>query len=128
MVLFSIIVMAINRNVLFISVIGGIVLATTLVIGYFNFPLFPREDTPMAEITLDGTIINIKFVQSGATTQDHVQVTIKKGNADERVISNITKMNFLAGYQIINDTLALTLKDTLFASNKTHIFKILIPK
>ncbi len=101
--------MAINKNVLSISIIGAFVLAIILIIGYFNFPLFHREDTQMAEITLAGSIINIKFVQSGATTQDHVQVTIKKGSADERILSNIIKVNFLVGYQIINDTLALTL-------------------
>jgi hypothetical protein len=121
--------MAINRNIIFISVIGSIVLAIVLVIGYFNFPLFQREDTPMAQINLKGDIINIKFVQSGATTQDVVQVTIKKGKADERVISNITRMNFLIGYQIVDDTtLNLTLKDTVFAGNKAHIFKIQLPK
>ena len=83
----------------------------------------------MALINLKGSVINIKFVQSGATTQDVVQVTMKKGNADEQIISNIKRMNFLIGYQIIDDTtLDLTLKDTVFASNKAHIFKIRLPR
>ena len=110
------------------SIIGLIVLAIAVIIGFLNFPLFPRVDTPMAQINLKGSIINVKFVQSGATTQDVVQVTIKEGNSDERVISNITRMNFMTGYRIVNDTLELILKDTVFAANKAHIFKIQLPK
>ncbi|NHA06454.1 hypothetical protein G7092_21780 [Mucilaginibacter sp. HC2] len=121
--------MAIKRNVLFITIIGFFALFVIAVVCYFNFPLFQREDTPMAQINLNGAIINIKFVQSGATTQDVVQVTMKRGTTDERVISNITRMNFLISYELINDTtLNLTLKDTVFASNKAHVFKIRLPK
>jgi hypothetical protein len=105
------------------------VLIVVLIIGYFNFPLFKRVDTPMAEINLKGVVIKIKFVQSGATTQDVTQISMKRDNGDERVIKNITKMNFLVGYQILNDTsLELMLKDTVFPTNKVQTFNVILPR
>ncbi|HEY4323653.1 MAG TPA: hypothetical protein VGN20_06695 [Mucilaginibacter sp.] len=83
----------------------------------------------MAEINLKGVVIKIKFVQSGATTQDVTQISMKRDNGDERVIKNITKMNFLVGYQILNDTsLELMLKDTVFPTNKVQTFNVILPR
>ena len=117
-----------NRRITYIAVIIIAIIATGLIVGYLNFPFFDRVETPMAEIYLGKSTLFIKLIESGATTQDHVEVSAKRKNGDEIILANIVRMNYLAGYEIVNDSLAFTLRDTVFASNKPHVFKVSLEK
>lgn len=65
--------------------------------------LFEREDTLMAMISVNNKIVNIVYVQSGATTKDVIQIYVEEEDGDH-ILKNIENNNFLLGYEYINDS------------------------
>lgn len=82
--------------------VGATVIILT-VTGCFRTSLFEREDTLMAKININSTMVNIVYVQSGATTKDVIQIYIEEKDGN-RVLKNIENNNTLLGYEYINDS------------------------
>lgn len=92
-----------KSNYVNIGKLIGVTLIAFTVIACFRTSLFEREDTLMAKININSTIVNIVYVQSGATTKDVIQIYVedKDGN---RILKNIENNDFLLGYRYINDS------------------------
>ena len=88
----------INVTILFA---GIMIVLTFTACSRTNF--FERKDTLMAKVNISNTIVNIVYVQSGATTKDIIQVYVEEKNGN-RILKNIENNNFLLGYQYINDS------------------------
>lgn len=96
----------------------------------FNFNLFNVEKTSLAKLPIEGQdfIIDISFVQAGATTEDVIQIKKVFDNGKEEIIRNFENYNYLVGYNKLNETaIQLILNDTSYFENKSDTFRIEIP-
>jgi hypothetical protein len=75
--------------------------------------LYEKQERLLKTIPIGNeSLINIYFIDMGATTEETIQVRIKYPSKDENVLTNF-KRNYLDNARLINDSsLLITTKDT----------------
>jgi len=107
---------------------GTIMRTLFLFILLASCQLFEIEERLLIDYTSDdGEKVNIYFIQAGATANDVIQVRIKKGHEQERVIQSF-EHNYLQGSRLINDSiLQLILNDTGYYYDSNKADTVLLP-
>jgi len=117
-----------KRNIIILIVIG---LLAIVFIGYkiATFKIFNVEKTSLAKLPVKGKnyVIDISFVQAGATTEDVMQLKKVYSNGKEEIVKNFNKYNCLVKSKLINDTsVQVILSDTCYYANKPDTFNVII--
>lgn len=96
-------------------------------ISYLVNLLSPIE-TFMAKIAFRDRLIEIRFIQAGATTRDVIQITSTSKKYHKKILKNIENNNFLVGYSIINDsTLRIVVNKVGRFVNKPDTLDVIVP-
>ncbi len=108
-----------------------IVILAISFIGYkiTIFKIFNVEKTSLAKLPVTGKnyVIDISFVQAGATTEDVIQIKKVFSNGKEEIIKNFNKYNCLVKSKLINDTsVQVIMADTCYYANKPDTFNVII--
>ena len=111
------------------SIIALFIIAVIIYKG-LSFKLFDTEITSLAKIPFDyrGCVIEISLVETGATTEDVIQIRKVSDNGKVQPIKTFERYNHLIDCKKLNDTtVMLILKDTSYYANQADTFKIDVP-
>lgn len=115
-----------NKKILIVFLILGITGIIVFFIFISNLSLFDKKETLMAKININNNLVNISFIETGATTSDIIQVYLEE-NGNNRILKNIEKNNFLLGYEYINDsTFKLIVNQVGVFKNKPDTIEIFL--
>ena len=100
----------------------------SIVMTYCLVELFSPIEKFMAKISFRDKLIEIRFVQAGATTRDVIQIISSSEKKEKKVIRNIENNNFLLGYSVVNDsTLKIIVNKIGRFVNKPDTIQIVVP-
>lgn len=111
------------------TLITTILVVIFLIVGicYFTNLFTPTEEF-MAKIRFREKLIEIRFIQAGATTRDVIQITSNSEKEPKRILKNIENNNFLLGYSVINDsTLRIVVNKVGRFVNKPDTIELVVP-
>lgn len=115
-----------KRNSVLIVVV--LVAVFSMVMTYYLVDLFTPTDKFMAKISFRDKIIEVCFVQAGATTRDVIQVTSSSEKKQKHILRNIENNNFLLGYSVVNDsTLKIVVNKVGRFVNKPDTIEVVVP-
>jgi hypothetical protein len=119
-----------KKIILVLTFVIAILIIAVIVYKWHTFKLFDVEITSLAKIPFDnkGCVIDISLVETGATTEDVIQIRKVSDNGEVQPIKSFERYNHLIDCKKINDTtILLILKDTSYYANQADTFKINIP-
>jgi hypothetical protein len=114
-----------------ISIITLVIGIAIAFIGYkmATFEIFDVEKTSLAKLPVSGKdyVIDISFVQAGATTEDVIQIKKVFSNGKEEIIKNFSKYNCLVKSKLIKDTIVqVILVNTYYYANEPDTLDVII--
>lgn len=111
---------------------GFIIIGIVFLVGlsyllyqWATFEIFPVETQLLQEYTLDDKIYRVYYTGGNATTEEVIQLKIKR-QGYEYLVKAIEGYNSLQGLKILNDsTVQLILLDDNYQSNKPDTLEII---